>query len=216
MSNRKTPQPPGVGVDAQGGAAIDPTANVLSLVEAANKRQDDLRAARVEFTAAVTRHAEQLANLREMHAKELREAEAARVNAIRQVDVLAVNTAADRASAAIQALAATTSSNAETLRAMVANTAATIATQTAQTVSAITDRLTALERTSYTGMGKQAVADPQMVELVAEMKSLTATRQSWAGKSEGINAVWLFLLGAVGLVGGLFGIAGVLYAAFKS
>ena len=33
----------GIPVDAFGGATIDPTKNVLDLVEAANKRQDDLR-----------------------------------------------------------------------------------------------------------------------------------------------------------------------------
>jgi len=35
----------GIPVDAFGGATIDPTKNVLDLVEAANRRQDDLRAA---------------------------------------------------------------------------------------------------------------------------------------------------------------------------
>src|SRR5678810_209584 len=34
---------PGIPVDAFGGKTIDPTKNVLDLVDAANKRQDDLR-----------------------------------------------------------------------------------------------------------------------------------------------------------------------------
>lgn len=36
-------QRPGIGVDSKGSAVIDPTKNVLDLVEASIKRQDDLR-----------------------------------------------------------------------------------------------------------------------------------------------------------------------------
>src|SRR6185312_9446654 len=36
-------QRPGIGVDSRGGQVIDPTKNVLDLVEASIKRQDDLR-----------------------------------------------------------------------------------------------------------------------------------------------------------------------------
>jgi hypothetical protein len=39
------PSNAGQGVDAQGGPVVDPTANVIALNEAANRRQDDLRAA---------------------------------------------------------------------------------------------------------------------------------------------------------------------------
>jgi hypothetical protein len=38
----------GIPVDAYGGSTVDPTKNVLDLVEAANKRQDDLRQADVK------------------------------------------------------------------------------------------------------------------------------------------------------------------------
>jgi len=43
-------QPPGPGVDAQGRAVVDPTKNVLDLVNAAIKRQDDIRAMSMDAT----------------------------------------------------------------------------------------------------------------------------------------------------------------------
>lgn len=44
---------PGIAVDAKGGAVIDPTKNVLDLVEAAIRRQDDLRTAEAKFQNAM-------------------------------------------------------------------------------------------------------------------------------------------------------------------
>jgi len=45
MTKPSSTQPPGPGVDSEGRAVIDPTRNVLDLVAAANRRQDDLRTA---------------------------------------------------------------------------------------------------------------------------------------------------------------------------
>ncbi len=44
---------PGIGVDARGGQVIDPTKNVLDLVEAAIRRQDDLRVAEAKLQDAL-------------------------------------------------------------------------------------------------------------------------------------------------------------------
>jgi len=213
---------PGVAVDSFGGGVVDPTANVIALSAASNLRQDDLReetnkridtelACVKELSQLRSAHLAQLAELRAEHAKEIRDSETNRLNAIRQVDVLAVNTAADRALAAIQTLAATTTANADTLRAMVASTASTIATQTTATVQAITERLAALEKSSYEGKGKQAVADPMLTEMVAELKALRVSQNLTAGKAEGLSAGWGLLLGAVGLISTLLAI----YAALK-
>lgn len=194
---------PGLGVDALGGAVVDPTANVKDLNEAASKRQDDLRDATNKLIDAKIDHLRDMQVLRADHAREIREIESKRLDAIRQVDVLAVNTAADRALQAIQALAATTTANAETLRAMVANTAATIATQTNQTVTAIIERIANLEKSSYTGMGKQAYSDPMMEDLVKKIENLGSVQKTSQGKSEGISTSWAILIGAVTLLGGI-------------
>lgn len=91
----------GQGIDAQGGPVIDPTANVIALVEAGMKRQDDLR----EMEA---RHVREVAQLRADHERELRLAEAARLDAIRRVDVEATATAAEAIRATVEATAKVT------------------------------------------------------------------------------------------------------------
>ena len=82
------PELPGLGVDYQGNPVVDPTKNVLDLVAAAIKRQDDLR-------EAESRHVREIAGLRAEYTAELRKAETARIDAIRAVDVGAVNRAAE-------------------------------------------------------------------------------------------------------------------------
>lgn len=208
MSEPATKFPNGLSVDASGAPAVDPTANVIALIEAANKRQDDLRELYDRLCKAEIRRIDDIAFLRAEHAKDLARLESDRLNAIRQVDVLAVNTAAERAAQAISAVAVTTASNAENLRNALNTTATTIANQTSATFTAITERLAALEKSSYEGKGKQSFSDPVMAELVAEMKTLRESRAQGSGKSEGISASWGVLLGVFGLIGAVIGIMG--------
>lgn len=204
---RKRRDSSGLTVDATGAPAIDPTENVLSLVEAAQERGEAIRLLTQEVSNARFAHIEAVVALRAEHAKEIRTLEAGRLEKIREVDVLAGNTAAERAQVAITTLATVTSTNAETLRAMVANTAANIASQTAAANAALTERIAALEKSSYTGAGRSAVADPAMAELVSEMKMLRQAQTAGSGKSEGKSAMWGYVLGAVSFLGMVITIA---------
>jgi len=213
---------PGLAVDKSGGPVVDPTANVIALNEAANKRQDDLRDLTNRFHDEQIKRLEgivelraKIAEMRAEHAKEIRTLESDRLDKIRQVDVQAATLAADRALIAIQTLDRTTQAAAETLRSMVADTAATVATQTAATAAQQNERIAALEKSSYTGLGKQAVADPQMAELVAAVNKLMVTSSMNAGKSEGLSMGAAVLLGIVSLAGALIGIGGALYGVLK-
>lgn len=116
------PELPGMGVDYQGNPVVDPTRNVLNLVYAETKRQDDLR-------EAESRHVREIAGLRAEYTAELRKAETARIDAIRAVDVGAVNRAAEVSAQQAMTLAAQVAQSAETLRTQVqaAATAATVA-----------------------------------------------------------------------------------------
>jgi hypothetical protein len=205
-------------VDRAGGPVIDPTENVIALTEKANERQDDLRNSIVELMKENARRIEQLgiqrgeylqklSDIRAEHAKEILALETNRLNAIRQVDVLAVSTAAERAQQAIQALATTTSTNAENLRVLVTSTAATIAAQTTATVAAMTERIAALEKSSYIGAGRQAYSDPALSEIVTELRTLRSAAASGSGKSEGLAAMWGYVFGAVMLLGMLITLA---------
>lgn len=204
----------GRGVDAFGAQAYDPSENVKDLSEAANKRQDDLREANDKLHASEIRrvdaafaHLKELVVTLESHGKELRAAEAGRLDSIRQVDVTAVRTEATRALEAIQTLAATSARDAETLRSTVVTSASNLQSTTAETFKQVTDRIAALEKSSYEGVGKSRLVDPQMVELIAEMKVMREAKAGSSGQSQGIDKTWA-LIGAVVLIaiaaGGLF------------
>lgn len=201
----------GIGVDAKGGAVIDPTRNVIALNEAANKRQDDLRSAHSRLMESEVAHLREIIELNATHQKERQEMEASRLDSIRQVDVLAVNTASERAAAASATLANQTAALAETLRNTVAESATTLATQSANAIQTITNQLTtaigamgervaALEKSNYEGQGKNAVADPQLAQLIAEMREIARANAVGAGKSTGSQTSWQSIATIVAMV----------------
>jgi hypothetical protein len=199
-----------MGVDAHGGPVIDPTKNVLDLVEAAVKRLDDMTALRGDLVDEKIKRLEReqallvtMADLRAEHQRDLDALESKRLDAMRQVDQLAVKTEADRASSAITALANAAATTAETLRSAVNTSATNLATALDRTVASITERIAALEKSSYTGQGKQAVVDPQVTEMLVEMRALRSAQSQGTGKAEGINIAWVGLLGVVSLIVGL-------------
>jgi hypothetical protein len=179
---------------------VDPTANVLALVEAAVQRINDLQDAATlrieslreldnkridELRIAEARRLDEQATLRENYHDKLSLAESKRIDAIRAVDVAAVAVASERATAQATVLASQVSTSAEALRTLVATTASTTNAQQTTAWQQFTDRLTALERAQYEGKGKSAIADPQIQELVTEMKSLRESRSTITGKDEG-------------------------------
>jgi cobalamin biosynthesis Mg chelatase CobN len=139
----------GVGVDAAGNPVIDPTQNVLDLVEAAIKRQDDLR-------EAESRHVRELATLRAEYQEELRKAETERINAIRAVDVAAVQQASSVQETRATALAAQVAASAEAMRSQVAAAATAAATSLAAALEPVQKDIADLRRAQYEAQGQKA------------------------------------------------------------
>ena len=197
----------GMGVDPP--PSIDPTANVLSLVEAAVHRLDDLRAAQKtridDLIAAEFRRIDQLATIRSEYSEKLSIAEAKRIDAIRAVDVNAVAVASERQAAQAIVLANQVAASADALRALVASTAATMAQATAALTTQFNERIGTLEKSSYEGKGRQAYSDPAMAELIAEMRKISTVQSQAGGKSEGLSTSWAILLGVAALAAALFG-----------
>lgn len=151
----------GLGVDAMGGPVIDPTKNVLDLVDAANRRQDDLREMHNRFLAAELRRlqeavnrVEQISELRagfarevtiihQGHDREIHKMEQDKLAAFRASDEMARITEANRSLAAIQVVERTLNS-----------TATALASQNAENNVEVNRRLAALEKSSYEGAGK--------------------------------------------------------------
>lgn len=181
----------GIGVDAKGGAVIDPTKNVLDLVESGNRRQDDLRIMNEKYMDAELRHVRDMAELRAQYDKLLREIDTERQQKVREVDVLGGRTEAERSQLAI-----------ETTRKLVETTAATLASQLDSKFSDVIKRIGALELAMSEGRGKQTLSDPMTAQMVDEIKRLRADVTSSAGKGEGMDKMlaWIMSL-ATGLGG---------------
>jgi hypothetical protein len=140
-------------VDAEGRAVLDPTKNVLDLVQAAILRQDDLR-------GLTQTHAKEMAALRADYDEKLRRAETARIDAIRAVDVGQVQRAAEVQSTAAITLATQVSTSAETLRTQVAASASAAAESLRAAMAPILEAISALQKAQYeTQGGKTQVAE---------------------------------------------------------
>lgn len=172
MADRTSPGP---ATDSAGVPVLDPTANVLGLVEAANKRQDDLRAMERRHVRELlglqskTRRGElqaldDIGRIRAEHARELREAEAARINAIRAVDVGNVQQAAQVQATQANTLAAQVAVSAETLRTQVAAAATAAQTGLAAALEPIIKDIADLRRAQYEAQGQKT----QVVETQAK------------------------------------------------
>lgn len=169
--------PPGPGVDARGVPVIDPTKNVLDLVRAETKRQDDLR----EMSSA---HLTEIANLRAEYDEKLRRAESARLDAIRSVSDANVQRAAEVAAEAVQTLATQVPITAEAVR-----------TTLAQTVAPIQTDIQALRQAQYEQQGQKAA----QVETKADTTSTSMLRVAIIGMSITVAAFFLSL--AIGIAG---------------
>lgn len=172
MSNAQSPGP-GPGVDAAGRPVVDPTANVIAILEAAVKRQDDLRIAH-------ERHTHEIRVLQRDHDTDLREAESKRIDAIRAVDVAAVNRAAEVSAAQALTLATQVATSADTLRIQVATTATAFDAKLAAALEPISKDIADLRRVQYESVGQRT----QVVE----------------GRATS-GAVYAFIGSAIGLIG---------------
>src|ERR1035437_343982 len=176
---------------------VDPTANVLQLVQEAVRRIDDLQSMHVISNKEEMSHLNEKLQIHVGYMKELSFAESKRLDAIRSVDVGAVAIASERAAATATVLANQVTQRAETLRTLVASTAASVATNLAQVSTQLTDRLALLEKKQYENQGKSAVTDPQMELLIKRMDSVIESRATDTGKGKGRSDMVGWIIGAV-------------------
>jgi hypothetical protein len=99
----------GPSTDRNNDPVVDPTKNVLDLVEAERRRQDDLRMMDSKWRDTMD-------NRERQHAKEMREAEAGRIDAILEAAAANVQRAADVQSGVAERLAQQVTGSAEVVR----------------------------------------------------------------------------------------------------
>jgi hypothetical protein len=186
---------PGAAVDAQGRPVLDPTKNVLDLVEAAITRLDDLNEAyrnryEMEFRNLVDRMDRET-----RYTSELRKAEAERINAIRSVDVQALQQATSAAEIRATALATQVSQSAEAMRSQVAAAASASEVSLKSSLEPIQNAIQDLRRAQYEQQGQRA----QVVE----------TREVGTGRSQNVG---LGIAGAAAAFGVVIGIVAIAVA----
>lgn len=189
-----------------GGRQIDPTENVIALTEAATKRQDDLAKQREVLATERKAHVEFVAELRAAHNKELRDSDSDRFVAQRREDQATALADKKTVLDAVQALAATTESVRLQLEKRVADTADTLSKAKSESDKATEIRIAALEKTAYTGAGEKAVADPQLADLLSEMKVSRITQAGAGGERRGGRELWMMITVVVSLLVGLGGL----------
>ncbi len=149
----------GLGVDAYGPPVIDPTANVISLVDAAILRQDDLRSAESrhirELMQLHTNYNQQLNNLRDNYSSQLRVQEAERLNAIRLFDTAASARASEVAGTQAATLAGQVQAAAEAMRNQVAAAAAAAAASLVTALEPIQSSINDLRKAQYEQQGQR-------------------------------------------------------------
>jgi len=159
MSDPKTSA--GLGVDAQGNPVIDPTANVIALVQANKEAADALRAmhdryisAEIEIVRETVKWMEKISDVHQAHDREIHKMEQEKLAAFRASDESARLTEADRTLAAVQLVARTAETTAQDIRNVLTNTATTLAEQNAARDREYNNRIAALEKANYEGAGK--------------------------------------------------------------
>jgi len=140
---------PGPGVDASGRLVLDPTPNVIAIIEAAVKRQDDLR---LKDAA----HFREIIALREAYDEKLRLAETNRIDAIRAVDQGNVTRASEVAAAQATALAAQLQASAEALRVQVEQTRIQTADTLATALQPLQNDVAVLREVQFRQQGEKS------------------------------------------------------------
>lgn len=231
MSDTNIPPSVGSNVHRQ---APDPTPNVLDLVEAANKRQDDLRVVSKEvfdthilylgkladlherFDDKIHAKEEQIANMRELFQEKLFAKEAGLRDSFRKFDTEVGDKAAAAAQQAIATLATVTSTTAEALRNQVASTERALESRRTADIAEVAKRLTALELSSSEGKGKGSVADPALERLVALVENLAKAQQTQGGEEKGVSRTMAVIVSVVTTAATVLGIMTVLDSRSKS
>jgi hypothetical protein len=213
---------PGLPVDAKGGPTIDPTENVKALNEAGLKAIHDLQVEIVKRLESEIQHVKEVGRLqKELSDAEVRridenartvalwqsklaEAESSRINAIRQVDVGAVVSANEKSNATATTLATQVAQSAADNRALVATTAATQSATQQQQFADVVKRISSLEQTQSTNIGKQTYQDPQITAMATQIAQLVAHQADSNGQGTGqSNTIgYIALAAGIAIAGG--------------
>lgn len=184
----------GQAVDSRGNAAVDPTRNVLALVEAQGKAAD----------AALASAVKRLDDLRVEKYGHLHELQSAELKRIDEVLKLRVDFTMQLAVAEAKRIDANLS--------VVESTGRARTDALFQGLTQMTERVAAVEKFQYESFGRSRVADPILDKLLGKVESLLAGGATTAGKGQGINMVVVYIFAAIAALASVAAIVGALRA----
>jgi hypothetical protein len=169
----------GANPPVEGAPPFDPSQNVLNLVEAGMKRQDDLRKQDQDHAREMRDTARMYESRLDAKDQLIRESESERIDAIRLVDVQAGQRAAEVQAQAANTLAAQVATTAEAMRNQVAAAATATATALSTALAPMLTRLDELSRAQYETQGqKQQVVETR--DVGSDTRSMQAEIQAKA------------------------------------
>jgi hypothetical protein len=176
-------------------------------VEAAIRRQDDLREMQARYISQIgemrENHARYITELRAQYATELRLAETARIDAIRTVDVSAVNRAAEVSATQAATLATQVATSAEALRGQVEAARQQTATALAAALEPIQKDIQDLRRAQYEAQGQKTQVVESTSADVAVSASEAARIQAAAQRTQLLGVIIAALVLGVALYAAL-------------
>jgi hypothetical protein len=195
---------PGPATDRTGAPVLDPSPNVLDWVEAAIKRQDDLRFAESEHIREIiairSANEDKMRAAQDAHAhtradyeEKLRDKESARIDAIRAVDVGAGNRAAEVGAQAAAALAAQLVATADASRASTAAAAAASVTSLSAALEPIQKDIRDLRDAQSRGQGGKE----HVVEATSENRDAVLLEQARLQAGQSRMQLWGLVIAAL-------------------
>jgi hypothetical protein len=171
----------GIGVDPYGGAVIDPTENVLALVDAQANFQEKMDASAARYSAAesawIIRYFEAIQIAERRRINDLALLKKDYDKAISETQTGQMKTTSDLVSTQLDKV---TTSLSDTINKTADNIAATLAT--------MDKRLASVEQFRYETGGKTSVSDPVMTQIASDIAALKMAQGRVAGATEASTA----------------------------
>ncbi len=203
-----TPRP-GITVDAYGSDAVDPTENVLALVDAQAKSQEKVDEWIIKYVEAIataeTRRVNELAEAERRRLDDLAEQKKDYDKQISETQTGQMKTTSDLVSTQLDKV---TTSLSDTINKTADNIAAMLAT--------MDKRLSGVEQFRYETGGRSSVSDPAMLQIAADLKELRTQRAETSGAHQQRSDSSALVFAVISALFGLVGVVGLIFTVMHS
>lgn len=187
----------GPAVDRVGAPVIDPTENVLALVDVQKEHAEQLRIADQKYSDDMRRADARFdTEMRRADNQRLSELAALKQNYDKQIsDILTVQ---------VKTTSELISTQLEKVTTSLSNQINAQGSQQTSLMTTLSERIGRLEQSQWQSVGRTSVSDPATADAISRMevalRSLGSSRDTGAGKSAGGTALWGLIAGGIGIL----------------